>query len=314
MAAYSTMNTIPAKAVEAETPLLQREVKINAKTLVGGAAVAAFALGALGATAVSSPAAPAAPAAMYSAPRAPAAFYASSSWTNIELGSDTSKCLAGSGSGQPLSVVDCAPHTGVFQQINADGGITFQSQGLCVTALRDDSPEFEAGQPFGLFTCSDNYAAWQQFTVAEAGTGQTYLNLANTNLCMTVEGDKVVAAECEGKRDQNLKLAQSTPVTTKPPTPRPAPRPSHHKYPNGHSCNKDSDCKSGDCHHGSGKYHNTCKDPSPVPSPTKKPTSSPPYGCGKKCSKDSDCAIGGFLQYPTCYVSAGTRCEGFCGP
>ena len=48
MASYSTMNTIPAADVESETPLLQRDIKINAKTLVGGAAAAAFALGALG--------------------------------------------------------------------------------------------------------------------------------------------------------------------------------------------------------------------------------------------------------------------------
>ena len=57
-----------------------------------------------------------------------------------------------------------------------------------------------------------------------------------------------------------------------------------------------------------------------MPSPTRKPTPSPPtpptppHDCGKKCSRDSDCAIGGFLQYPICYTSPGTRCEGFCGP
>ena len=51
MASYSTMNTIPAADVS-ETPLLQRDVKINAKTVVGGAALAAFVLGALAATAV----------------------------------------------------------------------------------------------------------------------------------------------------------------------------------------------------------------------------------------------------------------------
>ena len=52
--AYSTMNTVPAADVEAETPLLQRDSKINAKTLVGGAAAAAFVLGMLAATAVTS--------------------------------------------------------------------------------------------------------------------------------------------------------------------------------------------------------------------------------------------------------------------
>ena len=73
MASYSTMNTLPTTAVEAETPLMQRDIKINAKTLVGGAAAAAFALGALAATAVASAPQPA-PAALYTAPRAPAAF------------------------------------------------------------------------------------------------------------------------------------------------------------------------------------------------------------------------------------------------
>ena len=40
MASYSTMNTIPAAA--SETPLLSRDIKVNAKTLIGGAAVAAL--------------------------------------------------------------------------------------------------------------------------------------------------------------------------------------------------------------------------------------------------------------------------------
>ena len=74
MASYSTMNTVPAADVESETPLLSRDIKVNAKTLIGGAAAAAFALGALAATAVASAPQPA-PAALYTAPRAPAAFY-----------------------------------------------------------------------------------------------------------------------------------------------------------------------------------------------------------------------------------------------
>ena len=32
--AYSTMNTVPAADVESETPLLQRDVKLNAKALL----------------------------------------------------------------------------------------------------------------------------------------------------------------------------------------------------------------------------------------------------------------------------------------
>ena len=53
MASYSTMNTVPAADVEADKPLLSRDIKVNAKTLIGGAAIAAFVLGALAATAVS---------------------------------------------------------------------------------------------------------------------------------------------------------------------------------------------------------------------------------------------------------------------
>ena len=34
------------------------------------------------------------------------------------------------------------------------------------------------------------------------------------------------------------------------------------KYPNGHSCSKDSECESGDCHKGDGPYKNKCKTPS----------------------------------------------------
>ena len=49
MASYSTMSTIPAADVESETPLLQRDVKLNAKTLLGSAAAAAFVLLSIGA-------------------------------------------------------------------------------------------------------------------------------------------------------------------------------------------------------------------------------------------------------------------------
>jgi len=305
MASYSTMNTILAAAAEAETPLMQRDIKINTKTLVGGAAVAAFALGALGATAMSSPAAQPAPAALYASSSYDA------SWTNIELSRDTSKCLAGTDSNVPLSVVDCAPHFGVFEQDRyADGTFTLKSSGLCVTALRDDSPEFEAGQPFGLFNCNDAYADYQLFE----STGSE-LKLASSDLCITTDGTEVLAAVCGG-RDQSFRLVQSAPAPSpRPrPSPRPAPRPSSHKYPNGHSCKNNSDCKSGDCHKGDGPYKNKCKSPSPGPSPTKKPTSGPPPNCGRKCSTDSDCAIGGFLQFPVCYVHEGTRCHGYCGP
>ena len=46
MASYSTMSTIPAADVETEQPLLKRDVKLNVKTVLAGAAGAAFILGA----------------------------------------------------------------------------------------------------------------------------------------------------------------------------------------------------------------------------------------------------------------------------
>ena len=60
MATYSTI----AADVEADKPLLSRDIKVNAKTLLGGAVVTAFVLGMLAATTVTT-----------HAPRAPAAFY-----------------------------------------------------------------------------------------------------------------------------------------------------------------------------------------------------------------------------------------------
>ena len=39
---YSTL--LPSADVETETPLLSRDIKVNAKTLLGGAAAAAFVL------------------------------------------------------------------------------------------------------------------------------------------------------------------------------------------------------------------------------------------------------------------------------
>ena len=49
MASYAT---IPAEA-EAEKPLLNRDLRVNLKTVIGGAAVASFVLGALAAAVVS---------------------------------------------------------------------------------------------------------------------------------------------------------------------------------------------------------------------------------------------------------------------
>ena len=52
MASYAT---VPDEA-EAEKPLLNRDVRVNLKTVIGGAAVASFVLGALAAAVVSGPA------------------------------------------------------------------------------------------------------------------------------------------------------------------------------------------------------------------------------------------------------------------
>ena len=57
--------------------------------------------------------------------------------------------------------------------------------------------------------------------------------------------------------------------------------PSHpsppHKLPNGATCQKDSQCASGDCHKGDGPFKNVCKDHK---------------SNGQSCSKDADCASG----------------------
>ena len=49
MASYAT---VPGEA-EAEKPLLNRDLRVNLKTVIGGAAVASFVLGALAAAVVS---------------------------------------------------------------------------------------------------------------------------------------------------------------------------------------------------------------------------------------------------------------------
>jgi len=51
MASYAT---VPGEA-EAEKPLLNRDLRVNLKTVIGGAAVASFVLGVLAATAVPLP-------------------------------------------------------------------------------------------------------------------------------------------------------------------------------------------------------------------------------------------------------------------
>merc|ERR1719439_401111 len=140
MASYSTMNTLPTTAVEAETPLMQRDIKINAKTLVGGAAAAAFALGALAATAVASAPQPA-PAAFYTAaPRAPANFAAHTS-DKLQFKLDGSegkngKCLGVEdhhdvSDGTKLIMWDCVDDA-VGQEFTFDGD-RLKYDGKCAT-------------------------------------------------------------------------------------------------------------------------------------------------------------------------------------
>jgi len=297
-------STIPAAAVEAETPLLQRDIKINAKTLVGGAAAAAFAFGALAATAVSSAPQPT-PAALYTAPRAPAALYSAAGdyqpgWNNIELSSDHTMCLVGSGKGVPLSVEKCSPHFGAFSQVpNDDGTVTLQSQGLCLTGLRDGSVDFATGQPFGLFTCDPAYADFQNFQVS--GSYKTDLMLPSSNLCVSAEGANVVAAPCADIPAQNFRFVQSSPPT-KPPTPKPAPKPhpkpTHkptHKPKVGTNSDQDKhhNCcgNGGECGYHWCKYSNSCKR----------------YG---ECSKNDTPVIGADVDKHGCHPAWGEHWNG----
>jgi len=135
MASYSTMNTVPAADVESETPLLSRDIKVNAKTLIGGAAAAAFALGALAATAVASAPQPA-PAALYTAPRAPAAFYSA-----------------------PRAPAAFAAHSSRNLQFKLDG--SEGKNGKCLGV--EDHNDVSDGTKLIMWDCVDN-AVGQEFT------------------------------------------------------------------------------------------------------------------------------------------------------
>merc|ERR1719262_2099698 len=129
------MNTVPAADVESETPLLSRDIKVNAKTLIGGAA-AAFALGALAATAVASAPQPA-PAALYTAPRAPAAFY----------------------SAAPRAPANFAAHTSDKLQFKLDG--SEGKNGKCLGV--EDHHNVQDGTKLIMWDCVDD-AVGQEFT------------------------------------------------------------------------------------------------------------------------------------------------------
>merc|ERR1719223_2452400 len=129
------MNTVPAADVESETPLLSRDIKVNAKTLIGAAA-AAFALGALAATAVASAPQPA-PAALYTAPRAPAAFY----------------------SAAPRAPANFAARTSDKLQFKLDG--SEGKNGKCLGV--EDHNDVHDGTKLIMWDCVDN-AVGQEFT------------------------------------------------------------------------------------------------------------------------------------------------------
>ena len=147
MASYSTMSTIPAADVETEQPLLKRDVKLNVKTVLAGAAAAAFILGAAAATALTTPAAP-------KQMSLGAQYFPKA--VNIELASDHDDCLMFSNKGTPLRVKGCSKHGGQFRQIiGADDTVKYEAflneklTGECITALRGGADEFEEGMSFG---------------------------------------------------------------------------------------------------------------------------------------------------------------------
>ena len=197
MASYSTMSTIPAADVETEQPLLKRDVKLNVKTVLAGAAGAAFILGAAAATAVTASAAPKQMA--FGAQYFPKA-------VNIELADDHKECVMFSNKGTPLRVKGCSKHGGQFRQIigtdntvKYEGYVNDKLTGECLTALRGNSDEFDAGMKFGMFTCSEKYDAFQSFV--EEHSYVTSLKLAAQDLCASVQGYITISCPvCVGGR------------------------------------------------------------------------------------------------------------------
>ena len=171
MASYSTMNTLPTTAVEAETPLMQRDIKINAKTLVGGAAAAAFALGALAATAVASAPQPA-PAALYTAPRAPAAFYSAPHRAPAAFAAHSSKNL----------------------QFKLDG--SEGKNGKCLGV--EDHNDVHDGTKLIMWDCVDN-AVGQEFTF----DGD---RLMYDGKCATWSNTGVTLESCSSDENQDIEV------------------------------------------------------------------------------------------------------------
>ena len=171
MASYSTMNTVPAADVESETPLLSRDIKVNAKTLIGGAAAAAFALGALAATAVASAPQPA-PAALYTAPRAPAAFY----------------------SAAPRAPANFAARTSDKLQFKLDG--SEGKNGKCLGV--EDHHDVSDGTKLIMWDCVDD-AVGQEFTF----DGD---RLMYDGKCATFSNMGVTLESCSSDENQDIEV------------------------------------------------------------------------------------------------------------
>ena len=171
MASYSTMNTVPAADVESETPLMSRDIKVNAKTLIGGAAAAAFALGALAATAVASAPQPA-PAALYTAPRAPAAFY----------------------SAAPRAPANFAAHTSDKLQFKLDG--SEGKNGKCLGV--EDHHRVQDGTKLIMWDCVDD-AVGQEFTF----DGD---RLMYDGKCATWSNTGVTLESCSSDENQDIEV------------------------------------------------------------------------------------------------------------
>ena len=205
MASYSTMSTIPAADVETEQPLLKRDVKLNVKTVLAGAAAAAFILGAAAATAMSASAAP--KQMDFGASFFPVA-------KNIELASNHNKCILSYDQGKPMQIHNCKKTEGQFKQIIGSGpsGTTvkyaaYPPNGLCLTALRGDADDFSAGMSFGMFRCAPEYDAWQTFE--EDGSYVTQLKLAAQDLCASAQGKGIIAEPCDGSSKQTFRTLPS---------------------------------------------------------------------------------------------------------
>ena len=211
----ATYSTIAADVETAEQPLLSRDVKINAKTLLGGAAAAAFILGMLAATAVTS-----------SPGLRGAAFHSSSvERVQIKTASDHHMCMAVQGGKAEkkakLVYEPCTTKTPgqVFDWDKESGQIRYD--GMCVDFLGGGSAT--AGNNFGLYKCKKGDKNSNLFVDKN---GDQTITLTSTfggdKICMTAMqifgGTKYIKGESCGP-DGVTKLQQwnlvdvSTPVT-----------------------------------------------------------------------------------------------------